>query len=201
MEIIRLLKRPDLNISDAPGRFDVPTSTYYRWKRKYRTMGINGLQDNKPLALRARNRLPPGQNDNILEYATLYPEYSSSATSLYITDNQGFSVSESSDEFHTRTTKVNELGQTDATYLKVERWGWYYLITLLDDYRRRILSWKLLMKMVAGSFSEVVEPVSKTTGIENVPVENRVKRLSDNGSTRVAKELGDYLEDSAIGHI
>ena len=76
MEIIRLLKRPDLNISDAPGRFDVPTSTYYPWKRKYRTMGINGLQDNKPLALRVWNRLPPEQNDKILEYATLYPEYS-----------------------------------------------------------------------------------------------------------------------------
>ena len=34
-------------------------------------------------------------------------------------------------------------GQTDFTYLKVIGWGWFYLSTILDDYSRYIIAWKL----------------------------------------------------------
>jgi putative transposase len=219
MEFIRLIEGSKFGISDA----DIPRLTYYLWMRKLITMGINGLQNNKHLQRRVWNSLLPDQIDKILEYATLYPEYSSREISLYITDNDGFSVYKStvyralkrhnlipepkiktfpaSDEFHTKTKGVNEFWQTDATYLKVDRWGWYYLITVLDDYSRRILSWKLQMNMDADSFSDVVALVCENIGIENVPIENMVKLLSDNGSALVSKEFGDYLEAKGIGHI
>jgi putative transposase len=47
------------------------------------------------------------------------------------------------DEFKDKTTAPNQLWQTDFTYLKVIGWGWYYLSTILDDYSRHIVAWKL----------------------------------------------------------
>jgi putative transposase len=153
MKFIRLIEGSDLSISDALAKYDVPRSTYHRWKRNLKTMGTKGLEDNKPHRARTWNQLLPQQVDKILEYATFYPELSCREICLYITDNAGFSVSEStvyrrlkerglirepkirtfpaSDEFRIKTTGINQLWQMDATYLKVDRWGWFYLIWLL----------------------------------------------------------------------
>ena len=93
MKFIRIIESSELCISDALATYDVPRSTYYRWKRKLRTHGIKGLQDNKPYRARTWNQLLPWQIDKILEYATFNPEYSSREISFCITDNEGFSVS------------------------------------------------------------------------------------------------------------
>ncbi len=38
MKFIRLIGSSELGISDALAKYDVPRSTYYRWKRKLRKL-------------------------------------------------------------------------------------------------------------------------------------------------------------------
>jgi transposase InsO family protein len=56
-------------------------------------------------------------------------------------------VIKAADEFKDKTTAPNQLWQTDFTYLKVIGWGWFYLSTILDDFSRYIIAWKLCTTM------------------------------------------------------
>ena len=48
MNMIRNIESSGLRISQALKKLDMPRSTYYRWKDKLRTLGSQGLVDNKP---------------------------------------------------------------------------------------------------------------------------------------------------------
>ena len=56
-------------------------------------------------------------------------------------------VIKAANEFRDKTTAINQLWQTDFTYLKITGWGWYYLSTVLDDFSRYIVAWKLCATM------------------------------------------------------
>src|SRR3989441_11362119 len=60
-----------------------------------------------------------------------------------------FILMKAADRFANPTTAPNQLWQTDFTYLKVIGWGWVYLSTVLDDFSRYILAWKLCTTMSA----------------------------------------------------
>jgi putative transposase len=188
-------------------------SSYYRWRQGQLDSG------NKR---RPWNRITPDEDRRILVIARESPELSSRQLSAWITDNEGFAVSEStvyrilrkeglvkrqetqltaSKEYHTKTMRPHQMWATDASYFRVVGWGYYYLVTVMDDYSRFILAWKLQKDMSANSLIEVIQEAVDATGMTDVPVEDRTKLLSDNGAGYVSRAFRDYLSLVGIGHI
>jgi transposase InsO family protein len=59
--------------------------------------------------------------------------------------------------------------QTDFTCFKVFHWGWYYLSTIIDDYSRFILAWRLCAGMSADDVKQIVDDAIEFTGIGHRP--------------------------------
>ncbi len=59
----------------------------------------------------------------------------------------------------------------DASHLIVKNWGWYYLISVLDDFSRKILARLLQRSMDTDSFSAVIELACEASGMDGVPIE------------------------------
>jgi putative transposase len=93
--------------------------------------------------------------------------------------------------FANPTTAPNQLWQTDFTYLKVIGWGWFYLSTVLDDFSRYILAWKLCTTMAASDVSDTLQVALQASGLDQVKVLHRPCLLSDNGPSYVSSELSD----------
>ena len=191
----------------------IPKSSYYRWCQGQLDSGNRK---------RPWNRITTDEEDKILAVARESPELSSRQLSAWITDRAGFAVSESTvyrilrreglvkrqevqlvagKEYHTKTTRPHQMWATDASYFRVVGWGYYYLVTVMDDYSRFILAWKLQRDMSANSLIEVVQEAVDATGMIEVPVEDRTRLLSDNGSGYVSRSFRDYLHLVGIGHI
>ena len=90
---------------------------------------------------------------------------------------------------------------TDASYFRVSGWGYYYLVTVMDDYSRFILAHMLQRDMTSDSLIEVVQEAVDVTGMTDVAIEDRTKLLSDNGSGYVSRAFRDYLQLVGIRHI
>lgn len=220
LALLLAVEQSGFKITEALKRLDIPRTTYYRWRGKVRREGLVGLKDKKPTPKRQWNSLTPVEEQVILKVADNYPEFSCREISYYITDNKNFSVSESTvyrllkreglvreqvvesfpatKEYHTKPSYVNEQWQTDATYLHVEGWGWFYLISVLDDYSRKIISWKIQNTMMANDFIEVLEDACHKVGLTKEQMPNLV---SDRGPALISDDLKNFLNERNIHHI
>src|SRR4030081_3152325 len=98
------------------------------------------------------------------------------------------------DEFKDKTTAPNQLWQTDFTYLKVIGWGWFYLSTILDDFSRYIIAWKLCTTMKVEDVTATLDLALKASGLDRAKVIHRPRLLSDNGSSYIAADLAKWLD-------
>jgi putative transposase len=195
-------------------------STYYRWLRR---QAEGRAQDRKSGSPIPWNKLRPEEEKRIFVLARALPELSCRELALRIVDGDGSYVSESTifrvlkrvglikpaeivgfkagKEYHRKTKRVNELWATDCSHIKVIGWGWYYLVTVMDDYSRFILAWELKSNMAADSLIDVVQKAVDATGMTDVPVEDRTMLLSDNGAGYISRQFGEYLGLVGIRHI
>ena len=104
-------------------------------------------------------------------------------------------------EFKDKTTAPNQLWQTDFTDLKVIGWGWFYLSTILDDFSRYIIAWKLCTTMKAEDVAATLEMALKASGCDQATVVHKPRLLSDNGSSYIAGDPAEWLDDRELEHI
>jgi putative transposase len=222
-EVIELVRRSPVAKKKTLAELGLPASTYYRWQRRHRQQGEAGLVDGRPQPSTIWNRLRPEEEQKILGAALREPDHSPREIACWISDYGGFSVSESSvyrvlkrhglvrevtasgfpasKEYRIKTLRPNEQWQSDGSYFFVVGWGWYYLISVLDDYSRMILAWELKRDMTSASISDVVERAVEWTEMKDLPVQQRPRLLSDNGSSYLSHAFEDYLRMLAIRHI
>lgn len=207
-------------IKDALRLLDMSSSTYYHWKANYKKRGREGLCDKKSGPKVQWNSLLESEKEKVLELARDKPELSSREISYTLTDSEKFSVSESSvyrvlkseglireydivsfpakKEYEYKPGKVNEQWQTDATYLFIQGYGWFYLISVLDDFSRKILSWEICSTNKGEDFVRVIELACVKARVDPADMP---KLVSDRGPALMSEELNEHLDEVGIYHI
>ncbi len=223
LEIIRLVEQSNIPAKQALDRLGIPRTTFYRWYDKYVQGGAEALEDKAPMPARVWNRIPDNIREKILDLALEQPELSPRELAVRFTDTERYFVSEASvyrllkahdlitspafivikadNEFKDKTTAPNQMWQTDFTYLKVIGWGWFYLSTILDDYSRYVIAWKLCSTMKASDVTDTLELALQASGCDQANVRHRPRLLSDNGASYIATELAEWLDDRRMDHV
>jgi len=221
-EIIRVVEDSASGVKRTLRELDINRSTFYGWYQRYREGGFEALLAKPPQSRRFWNAISPWVKKRVVETALEHLEKSPRELAWYLTDTQGYYISESSvyrilkvndlitspaytvlsakDKFDQPTTRINQLWQTDFTYLKVVHWGWYYLSTVMDDYSRYILSWRLCSGMSAEDVKATINDAIALSGVDHAYIRHRPRLLSDNGPCYISGKLKQYLEDQGFTH-
>jgi hypothetical protein len=73
-------------------------------------------------------------------------------------------------------------------------WGWFYLSTILDDFSRYIIAWKLCTTMRADDVTDTLQMALTASGCASARVAHKPRLLSDNGSSYVSGDLAKWLD-------
>jgi len=223
LEIIRLVEQSYLPVRQTLEKLGVSRPTFYRWYDLYQTAGPEALEDKTPRPERVWNRIPDKVRGQLVQLASDEPELSPRELATRFTDTKSYFVSEASvyrllkdhdliaspayivmkaaDEFKDKTTAPNQLWQTDFTYLKVIGWGWFYLSTILDDFSRYIVAWKLCTTMNVGDVTQTLDLALQASGVDRAKVVQRPRLLSDNGPSYISADLAEWLDNRNMGHV
>jgi putative transposase len=142
LEVIRLVEQSHLPAKRTLEILGISKTTFYRWYDRYRAFGEVGLEDRRPHPGRVWNRIPDDVRGAVVNLALDEPDLSPRELAVRFSDTKKYFVSEASvyrilkaedlitspafivlkaaDEFRDKTTRPDQLWQTDFTYLKGE---------------------------------------------------------------------------------
>jgi len=223
LEIIGIVEQSHLPAKRTLDQLGIARRTFYRWYDRYREGGPEALADRPSRPSRVWNRIPDAIQSQIIELALEQSELSPRELAVRFTDEKHYFVSEASvyrllkahdlitspafvvikaaDRFHTPTTRPNQMWQTDFTYFKIIGWGWMYLSTVLDDYSRYIIAWRLCSTMRAEDVTDTLELALTASGCDQAHVQHKPRLLSDNGPSYIAAELSEWIEAQSMSHV
>ena len=223
LEIIRLVEQSRLPVRRTLDTLGILPASFYRWYDRYQSGGYEALKDRPPKPKQVWNRIPDDVRGRVLRLALDAPELSPRELAMRFVDTEGYFVSEASvyrllkahdlitspafvvikaaAAFKDKTVRPNQLWQTDFTYLKVIGWGWFYLSTILDDFSRYIIAWKLCTTMRTEDVTDTLELALTASGCDQAKVVHKPRLLSDNGSSYLSGDLAEWLDEQSMEHV
>jgi putative transposase len=223
MEIIRTVEGSHLPVKKTLDMLGIPRPTFYRWYDRYLEGGFDALADYSPRSKSVWNRIPQNRRDDLIEFALEHEALTTRELAVKYTDEKQYFISESSayrilkaadlitapayvvikaaNEFTDKTAAINEMWQTDFTYFKIIGWGWYYLSTILDDYSRYIIAWKLCTNMRAEDVTDTIQMALTASGCDQAVIRHKPRLLSDNGSCYISGDLATWMQKQNMKHI
>jgi transposase InsO family protein len=223
LEIIRIFEQSHLPAKKTLDQLGIARRTFYRWYDRYVEGGPEALEDRPSRPSRVWNRIAAEVQSQIIDMALEQSELSPRELAVRFTDERRYFVSEATvyrllkahnlitspafvvikaaDEFRDKTTRPNEMWQTDFTYFKIIGWGWVYLSTVLDDFSRYIIAWKLCTTMRAQDVTDTLELALAASGCGSARVLHKPRLLSDNGPSYIANELAEWIDANGMSHV
>ena len=200
--------RGEESIAELCRREGIASNLYYRWSKDFLEAGKKRLNgDTVREATSGEVKFLRSENRELACRFTDERRYFLSESSVYrilkaydLITSPAYVLLSASDRFSQPSRRVHELWQTDFTYLRVIGWGWYYLSTVMDDFSRYLIAWRLSPTMGADDVMETLNEALERTGVETVNVRHRPRLLSDNGPAYVSKELREYLAERGMTH-
>jgi transposase InsO family protein len=222
LAIIRLVEDSDLSVRRTLAELNISRSSFYRWYRAYERDGFEGLENYSRASRQHWNKIPDSVRDQVVEIALDQTKMTPRELAWHITDTRDYFISESTvyrilkahdlitspqfivmsaaDSFQNPTHEVHELWQTDFTYFRIVGWGWYFLSTILDDFSRYIICWRLTTTMAASDVTDTLTDALAVTGLKEASVHHKPRLLSDNGPCYISGELKRWLAEQQIEH-
>jgi putative transposase len=216
-EIIELVAKSPHTVAATVAEIGVSKSSFYRWRTR--------LHAGQPTGQRKSvwNQLRSEERQVVLHWALALPQLSARELACWLCDHANFSVSESTvhrilkahgllprrapeqepaaKEWRHKTKRINELWQSDATRFFIPGWGHYWMVSVLDDYSRRILAWELVEDIQTPSLAHVIQLAMEATGMTQAPPIERPVLLTDNGSGYISGVMEQYLRAHELRHI
>ena len=223
LEIIRLVERSHLPVKQTRAMLGIARTTFYRWYARYRHDGEVALRDKAPRPARVWNRIPDTVRARLMTLALgqAGTEPARAGCDLHRTRELfclrklGLPPSQGPRSDHPSGLHRHQGRQrvqrqdhgrpsavADGFYLSEGYgWGWMVLSTILDDFSRYVVAWKLCTTMTSRDVAETLELALQASGCDHADIVQKPRLLTDNGSSYLSNDLADWLSDKAMSHV